>query len=78
MLTYLFRWLKKTPLTVYFYSWFIYKVCMGLITGMSAFVLSSFSLALLAAFLAVMFARLARAWLDISVSGPLTNSPAPL
>ena len=73
IMTYLFRGLKKTPLTIYLYSWFIYKICMGLITGISAFILSSFTVILFATFLMTIFGQLGRVCLDRNVASlPIT------
>ncbi|MFK8030844.1 MAG: hypothetical protein AB8G18_11475 [Gammaproteobacteria bacterium] len=60
MMTYVFSRLRKTPLAIYAYSWLIYKICMGLITGLSAFVVSSFSVALFVLFLYVLFVEVGR------------------
>jgi hypothetical protein len=64
MMTFTFSNLRKTPISIYLYSWLIYKVCMGLVTGMSAFILSSFTILLVFLFLLVMFGKMSRTWLE--------------
>jgi len=62
LLTFLFKSLGKTPLTIYLYSWFIYKICMGLITGLSSFVFSSFTIALIGLGALVALSRFLTIW----------------
>jgi hypothetical protein len=68
MMTFVFKHVAKTPESVFFYSWFIYKVCLGLITGISTFLISSFTLTLLGTFLIVLFMRLNRVLHDFRAS----------
>ncbi|MEL7538061.1 MAG: hypothetical protein AAFZ58_06915 [Pseudomonadota bacterium] len=72
MLTFVFKDVQKTPLTIYAYSWFLYKIGMGLITGFSAFVASSLTIAVVGLFLLTVARAMAQPVLaDLSKrSGP--------
>jgi hypothetical protein len=71
MMTFVFKHLAKTPASVFLYSWFIYKICMGLVTGVSAFLVSSFTLTLFSLFTLVMLVRINRVVTD------LRHTPSP-
>jgi hypothetical protein len=46
LLAFCFRLLPKTPLVTIFYSWFLYKATIGLVGGVSLFLVSGFTIAL--------------------------------
>lgn len=57
MLSFSFRYFKKTPITIFLYSWFLYKFTIGLITGISAFLLTSTTVLLFFVFIMVLLSR---------------------